>query len=204
MRQFEYDMRLDRQLALGELGVEDMLELATEIARQHLDARKVEPSERLSRVTRQLIFDNYKSLAGEVPEIGLIGTDRRDVRIVRAIEGRPAVDRRTVERVRFRPASLERGNTRAVLAEEGPTPLELPGVVRAWPSLLRVLEPFERYGISLTRIETRPARSGDWSYVFFIDFDGHQSSEAIHAMLEEVRGVALDVKTLGSYPRAVV
>ncbi len=68
MRQFEYDMRLDRQLALGELSIEDMLELATEIARQHQQARKIEPSERLSRVTRQLILDNYKSLAGEVPD----------------------------------------------------------------------------------------------------------------------------------------
>ena len=68
MRQFEYDMRLDRQLAIGELGVEDMPELATEIARQHLHARKIDSSERLLRVTRQLILDNYESLAGEVPD----------------------------------------------------------------------------------------------------------------------------------------
>jgi aminoglycoside phosphotransferase family enzyme len=68
MRQFGYDMRLDRQLAIGELGVEDMLELATEIARQHLNAKQVETSERLLRVTRQQIRDNYEALAGEVPD----------------------------------------------------------------------------------------------------------------------------------------
>ncbi|MEJ2128643.1 MAG: AAA family ATPase [Woeseiaceae bacterium] len=68
MRQFAYDMRLDRQLAIGQLGVDDMLELATEIARQHLHARKIKPSAHLSRVTRQMILDNYESLAGEVPE----------------------------------------------------------------------------------------------------------------------------------------
>jgi aminoglycoside phosphotransferase family enzyme/predicted kinase len=68
MRQFGYDMRLDRQLAIGELGVDDMHELATEIASQHQRARKVKPSERLSRVTRQLILDNYESLVGEVPD----------------------------------------------------------------------------------------------------------------------------------------
>jgi aminoglycoside phosphotransferase family enzyme/predicted kinase len=68
MRQFGYDMRLDRQLAIGELGVDDMLELGTEVARQHLRARKIKPSEHLSRVTRQLILDNYESLVGDVPD----------------------------------------------------------------------------------------------------------------------------------------
>jgi aminoglycoside phosphotransferase family enzyme/predicted kinase len=68
MRQFGYDMRLDRQLALGALGVGDMLELAAEIARQHLNARPIESTERLLRVTRQLIRDNYEELSGEVPD----------------------------------------------------------------------------------------------------------------------------------------
>jgi chorismate mutase / prephenate dehydratase len=45
-------------------------------------------------------------------------------------------------------------------------------------ALYKVLEPFHRHGISLTRIETRPAKSGSWSYVFFIDFDGHQRDRA--------------------------
>jgi aminoglycoside phosphotransferase family enzyme len=76
MRQFEYNMRLDRQLLIGELGVEDMPELAAEIARQHLDANQVEPNERLSRVTKQQIRDNYESLAGEVPDEFLAAQQR--------------------------------------------------------------------------------------------------------------------------------
>lgn len=71
-------------------------------------------------------------------------------------------------------------------------------------ALYRVLEPFHRHGISLTRIETRPAKSGNWSYVFFIDFDGHQSEPRIEAVLDEVRKVAMEVRSLGSYPQAVV
>jgi chorismate mutase / prephenate dehydratase len=71
-------------------------------------------------------------------------------------------------------------------------------------ALYRILEPFHRHGISLTRIETRPAKSGTWSYVFFIDFDGHQQDPAIEPMLDEVRQVALEVRSLGSYPQAVV
>ncbi len=71
-------------------------------------------------------------------------------------------------------------------------------------ALLRVLEPFERFDISLTRIETRPARTGDWSYVFFIDFDGHQTEDNATKALAAVRDVAFEVRVLGSYPRAVL
>ncbi len=71
-------------------------------------------------------------------------------------------------------------------------------------ALLRVLEPFDRFGISLTRIETRPARSGDWSYVFFIDFDGHQSDENARQVIDAIQEVAFEVRSLGSYPMAVV
>ncbi len=71
-------------------------------------------------------------------------------------------------------------------------------------ALYQVLGPFHNHGISLTRIETRPAKSGSWSYVFFIDFDGHQSEEAIQRVLDEVRKVAMEVRSLGSYPQAVV
>jgi chorismate mutase/prephenate dehydratase len=71
-------------------------------------------------------------------------------------------------------------------------------------ALYGVLEPFHRHGISLTRIETRPAKSGSWSYVFFIDFDGHGSEQAIEAVMSEVAGVSMEVRSLGSYPQAVV
>lgn len=71
-------------------------------------------------------------------------------------------------------------------------------------ALYRVLEPFERHGISLTRIETRPVRGASWTYVFFIDFDGHESEPRIGSVLAEVRKVALEVRSLGSYPQAIV
>ncbi len=69
-------------------------------------------------------------------------------------------------------------------------------------ALVEVLSPFQRHGISLSRVVTRPARSGNWSYVFFIDFDGHAEEEAVATVLDEVRSVAYDLKVLGSYPRA--
>jgi chorismate mutase/prephenate dehydratase len=71
-------------------------------------------------------------------------------------------------------------------------------------ALYQVLGPFHNHGISLSRIETRPAKSGSWSYVFFIDFDGHQVDEQIQEALREVAEVAMEVRSLGSYPQAVV
>lgn len=71
-------------------------------------------------------------------------------------------------------------------------------------ALFEVLRPFHDHGISLTRIETRPARVGNWSYVFFIDFDGHGSDPAVVAVLDAVRQVAMDLRILGSYPAGVL
>lgn len=71
-------------------------------------------------------------------------------------------------------------------------------------ALYQVLEPFHKAGISLTRIETRPARSGTWNYVFFIDFEGHRHDASIAPLIDDLRHVALDFKWLGSYPKAVL
>ena len=71
-------------------------------------------------------------------------------------------------------------------------------------ALYHLLEPFYRASIDLTRIETRPSRSGVWTYVFFIDFNGHQSSESVQLALKEVGEKAADLKILGSYPVGVL
>jgi chorismate mutase/prephenate dehydratase len=70
-------------------------------------------------------------------------------------------------------------------------------------ALYHILEPFHRHSISLTSIETRPSSTGMWSYVFFIDFEGHQADESFQQVLKEINEDALEVKILGSYPRAV-
>ncbi len=67
-----------------------------------------------------------------------------------------------------------------------------------------LLEPFHRHGIDLTRVETRPSRSGTWNYVFFVDFSGHQDDQPINEVLEEVGAKAADLRILGSYPKAVL
>ena len=66
--------------------------------------------------------------------------------------------------------------------------------------LRRLLEPFEKAGISMTRIESRPFRGGVWEYVFFIDVQGHQLDESLSPVLEKLKHEAILVRVLGSYP----
>ena len=71
-------------------------------------------------------------------------------------------------------------------------------------ALYEVLEPFYRSNVSLTRIETRPAREGTWAYMFFIDFEGHENDDVVRRVLQEIEEKAVYVKRLGSYPKAVL
>lgn len=71
-------------------------------------------------------------------------------------------------------------------------------------ALYQLLEPFHTSGISLTRIETRPARTGTWNYAFFIDFEGHAATPEIKGVLDCLQQAAADYKLLGSYPKAVL
>jgi chorismate mutase / prephenate dehydratase len=72
-------------------------------------------------------------------------------------------------------------------------------------ALYRLLEPLARHGISMTRIESRPARRGMlWDYVFFVDVEGHVQDEQVAKALEELDADAMLLKVLGSYPSAVL
>jgi chorismate mutase/prephenate dehydratase len=71
-------------------------------------------------------------------------------------------------------------------------------------ALFRLLEPLARSEISMTRIESRPARSGMWEYIFFLDIQGHIQDPKIASALEEIRSKATLCKVLGSYPVAVL
>ena len=70
-------------------------------------------------------------------------------------------------------------------------------------SLHELLGPLARHGVSMSRLESRPARTGLWEYLFFIDLVGHQSDADVAAALAELREKAPFLKLLGSYPAAV-
>ncbi|MBI4637832.1 MAG: prephenate dehydratase [Candidatus Rokubacteria bacterium] len=69
-------------------------------------------------------------------------------------------------------------------------------------ALYRILEPFARLGLNLTKIESRPAKQRPWEYVMFVDFEGHQDTAPVGSALDEIGGRTLFLKVLGSYPAA--
>ncbi len=69
-------------------------------------------------------------------------------------------------------------------------------------ALFALLYPFEKQGLNLTSIESRPSRKKAWDYYFFIDFLGHISDPKAQKAIREVEKSALTVKVLGSYPRS--
>ncbi|HHI76732.1 MAG TPA: prephenate dehydratase [Gammaproteobacteria bacterium] len=70
--------------------------------------------------------------------------------------------------------------------------------------LYRLLAPLAEHGISMTRIESRPSRRGNWDYVFFIDLLGHREEVEVGKALAELESLAGLYKELGSYPRAAL
>ena len=114
---------------------------------------------------------------------------------------------RLAEKIEDRPDNSTRfliiGNQDVPISGEDKTSLVV--AMRNQPGALHdLLEPFHRHHIDMTRLETRPSRSGVWNYVFFIDFKGHREEPQVAAMLEEVKLRAADVKVLGSYPVGVL
>ncbi len=69
-----------------------------------------------------------------------------------------------------------------------------------------LLAPLAEYGVSMTKFESRPARSfggGAWAYVFFIDVEGHQQQPQVSAALQALAQRAGFLRILGSYPAAL-
>jgi len=67
-------------------------------------------------------------------------------------------------------------------------------------AVYRLLEPLAKHGVSMTRIESRPARTGSWEYNFFVDVEGHAQDEKVAKALAELKEHAAFFKLLGSYP----
>lgn len=63
-----------------------------------------------------------------------------------------------------------------------------------------LLVPLKVNNVSMTRFESRPARTGQWEYYFYIDLDGHPSQPNVAAALAELRGLCAFYKVLGAYP----
>ena len=63
-----------------------------------------------------------------------------------------------------------------------------------------LLMPLKEHGVSMTRFESRPARSGQWEYYFYIDIEGHPDEPHVATALQALRAACAFFKVLGTYP----
>ena len=89
------------------------------------------------------------------------------------------------------PAASGRDKTSLVLSARNQ-----PGAVHS------LLAPLADNAVSMTRFESRPARTGRWEYLFFIDIEGHPSEPHVARALAQLEERALFIKRLGAYPAA--
>ncbi len=61
--------------------------------------------------------------------------------------------------------------------------------------------PLKTHGVSMTRFESRPARSGgQWEYYFYIDLQGHPDQAHVAEAMKALRDCCAFFKVLGTYP----
>ncbi len=74
------------------------------------------------------------------------------------------------------------------------------GVENRPGAICELLVPLAELGVSMTRLESRPARTQPWSYVFFIDIEGHRLDALVAQALQRLEQRAVFLRILGSYP----
>ncbi len=90
--------------------------------------------------------------------------------------------------------------------QPGPSGRDQTSLVLSVPNkagaVYELLAPLAKHGVSMTRFESRPARTGRWEYFFFVDLDGHAQDERVAPALAELQAQAAFFKVLGSHPHA--
>lgn len=69
-------------------------------------------------------------------------------------------------------------------------------------AVVKLLQPLADAGISMSKLESRPSRSSNWEYLFFVVCEGHREDAKVAAALAEIKARAAFLKILGSYPAA--
>ncbi|MBN2157737.1 MAG: chorismate mutase [Candidatus Lokiarchaeota archaeon] len=72
--------------------------------------------------------------------------------------------------------------------------------------LSKVIGLFAEKDVNLTKIESRSRKldSGEFEYVFFLEFDGNSKDSKIEKIFDRMKSVVKWMKVLGSYPKAEV
>lgn len=155
-------------------------------------ARHLPGAERISVVSNS---EGARRAAAE-PDAATLGSDA-----AAALYGLEVVEARVEDEASNTTRFLVLGQNEAAPSGRDKTSLVMstrnePGAV------VRLLQPLADAGISMSRLESRPARSGNWEYLFFVVCEGHRQDTGLAAALAEIESRAAFLKILGSYPAA--
>lgn len=67
-------------------------------------------------------------------------------------------------------------------------------------SLVSSLQVLQRYGINMTKLESRPIMGNPWEEMFYVDLQTHLDSPEMQQALVELTALTTHLKVLGSYP----
>lgn len=157
-------------------------------------------SQNLPGVERRAVSSNAEGarMAGEDDSIAALASERAASQYGLHVVQR-AVQDEASNRTRFVVVTHADAHTPAAPTGHDCTSLAVsvdnrPGAVHD------LLVPLKHHGVSMTRFESRPARSGQWEYVFFIDLAGHPAQDNVAAALDALRAQCSLFKVLGSFP----
>ncbi|ANS84577.1 prephenate dehydratase [Vibrio scophthalmi] len=67
-------------------------------------------------------------------------------------------------------------------------------------SLVATLLVLQRYGINMTKLESRPIMGNPWEEMFYVDVEAHLDSECVQDAIVELTKITKHLKVLGCYP----
>ncbi|ASI88947.1 MULTISPECIES: prephenate dehydratase [Vibrio] len=67
-------------------------------------------------------------------------------------------------------------------------------------SLVETLLVLQRYGINMTKLESRPIMGNPWEEMFYVDVEAHKDSESMQQAIHELIKITKYLKVLGCYP----
>jgi len=148
-------------------------------------------------LAREPVASNAEAarIASEDPTVAAIASDRAALAwglqtVVQGIQDDP------MNRTRF--LALAKFDTLPSGADKTSLILAVPNKAGA---VYQMLAPLADNGVSMYRFESRPARTGQWEYYFYVDIEGHEQDERVAKALAELQARCAYFKVLGSYPR---